>query len=241
MLETNHPESRTARPNTARFVAKSLGVLGIGTGALEALAPELVAELLGVKKSRNVTTGLRGNGLREIATAIGLLSGKAPARWMWTRAGGSVLALGLLADALSSRRARRDRLWLSIGAVAGLALVEGLTAYTLRDRSPEAVDETKSSRSVTIRRDRSEVEGAWAAFVNSEKLLATSVRFEPAPGDRGIELHATHARGQGMALESQLRRFKQQMETGEVVHSDASIHPGPHPARPARATKGARS
>jgi hypothetical protein len=240
MLDNHLPASRSA-PNKAKLLAKSLGVLGIGAGALEALAPELVAELLGVEKNRNVAAGLRGNGLREIATGIGLLSGKAPHGWMWARAGGSLLALGLLADGLSSRRARRDRLWMSIGAVAGLALLEGLTAYNLRAEGPAAADETKSSRSVTIRRERSEVEGAWAAFVNSEKILATSIRFEAAPGDRGTEVHATHAKGQGMALESQLRRFKQRMETGEVVHSDASIHTLPHPARPARSPKGARS
>jgi hypothetical protein len=33
-------------------------------------------------------------------------------------------------------------------------------------------------------------------------------------------------------VKSDLRRFKQVMETGEVVHSDSSIHSGPHPARP---------
>ena len=30
-----------------------------------------------------------------------------------------------------------------------------------------------------------------------------------------------------------LRALKQVLETGEVVHSDASIHEHPHPARPA--------
>jgi uncharacterized membrane protein len=34
-------------------------------------------------------------------------------------------------------------------------------------------------------------------------------------------------------IKGDLRRFKQVMETGEVVRSDASIHRGPHPAQPA--------
>jgi uncharacterized membrane protein len=33
-------------------------------------------------------------------------------------------------------------------------------------------------------------------------------------------------------VDGDLRRFKQVMETGEVVRSYASIHHGPHPARP---------
>jgi hypothetical protein len=34
-----------------------------------------------------------------------------------------------------------------------------------------------------------------------------------------------------------LRRFKQVIETGEVLHSDASIHRGLHPARPSKPTE----
>jgi uncharacterized membrane protein len=37
----------------------------------------------------------------------------------------------------------------------------------------------------------------------------------------------------GSVLEADLRRLKQVLETGEVVRSDASIHRGMHPARPA--------
>lgn len=36
----------------------------------------------------------------------------------------------------------------------------------------------------------------------------------------------------GSQIEGDLRRFKQVIETGELVRSDASIHPGMHPARP---------
>ena len=36
----------------------------------------------------------------------------------------------------------------------------------------------------------------------------------------------------GQQVDGDLRRFKQVLETGEVVHSDASIHRGMHPAQP---------
>jgi hypothetical protein len=36
----------------------------------------------------------------------------------------------------------------------------------------------------------------------------------------------------GVQIENDLRRLKQVLEVGEVVRSDASAHPGLHPARP---------
>ena len=75
------------------------------------------------------------------------------------------------------------------------------------------------------------------------------VRFLRAPGGRGTEVcvrmevprragmlgqaAAKMGRAPEQQVENDLRRFKQVLETGEVVHSDASIHRGPHPARPA--------
>jgi uncharacterized membrane protein len=75
------------------------------------------------------------------------------------------------------------------------------------------------------------------------------VRFSPAPGERGtliyVELKYEPPAGTlgaafaklfgeepGQQIASDLRRLKQVLETGEVVHSDASIHRAPHPARP---------
>jgi uncharacterized membrane protein len=76
-----------------------------------------------------------------------------------------------------------------------------------------------------------------------------SVRFVKVPGERGTEvrvdlsydppagaLGATVAKLFGkepsQQVDGDLRRFKQVLEVGEVVHSDASIHRGPHPAQP---------
>lgn len=80
------------------------------------------------------------------------------------------------------------------------------------------------------------------------------VRFSPAPGNRGTEVHVALAYdppagvvgaafaklfGEEPSLQvgADLRRLKQVLETGEVVHSDASIHRGMHPGRPSAATR----
>jgi hypothetical protein len=62
---------------------------------------------------------------------------------------------------------------------------------------------------ITIRRPRHEVEQRWA--IEGADVAAV---FADAPGDQGTEVRAECGEGD-------LRRFKQLLETGEVVRSDA--------------------
>ncbi len=89
---------------------------------------------------------------------------------------------------------------------------------------------------------------SWRSVQGASVDNAGSVRFSPAPGDRGTEIHvelrydppggalgATVAKlfGEepGQQVRDDLRRFKQVVETGEVVYSDASVKGG-GPAQP---------
>ena len=91
---------------------------------------------------------------------------------------------------------------------------------------------------------------AWRSLEGASVPNRGVVRFKPAPGGRGTEvcvelkydppggaLAAAIARlfGEepGQQIASDLRRLKQVLETGSFVYSDASIHSGLHPARPA--------
>ncbi len=90
---------------------------------------------------------------------------------------------------------------------------------------------------------------AWRSLPDSAVPNSGSVEFREAPGGRGTEIlvdlryqppggkiGALMAKLFGeepqQQVKSDLRRFKQVMEIGEIVHSDASIHRGPHPAQP---------
>jgi uncharacterized membrane protein len=93
---------------------------------------------------------------------------------------------------------------------------------------------------------------SWRTIGVSDVTGHGRVQFTPAPGGRGTEVRATieyqvpgGALGNklarifrdvpGVKVENQLNVFKQIMETGEEVHSDSSIHRGPHPAQPSSA------
>jgi uncharacterized membrane protein len=94
---------------------------------------------------------------------------------------------------------------------------------------------------------------AWRSLEGSDVPNGGSVRFTDAPADRGTEVHvdlhydpiagkagATFAKLFGeeprQQLRDDLRRFKQVMETGEVVRSDGSLQGAGTPTqRPAQA------
>jgi uncharacterized membrane protein len=92
---------------------------------------------------------------------------------------------------------------------------------------------------------------AWRSIEGTTSVPNRGVvRFNEAPGARGTEVQvelkyeppggavgATFAKlfGEepGQQIDGDLRRLKQVLETGEVLHSDASIHQGLHAAQPA--------
>jgi uncharacterized membrane protein len=90
---------------------------------------------------------------------------------------------------------------------------------------------------------------SWRSLPGADVESSGTVRFERAPGDRGTEVHvrmryAAPAGKLGVAIaklfgeepgqqiDADLHHLKQLLETGEIVHSDASIFPGMHAARP---------
>ena len=138
---------------------------------------------------------------------------------------------------------------------------ENLPRFMAHLESVQVLDErrshwkAKAPAGTTVEWDAETVEDrpneliAWRSLEGSSVPNSGTVQFKDAPGDRGTEVRvelryqppggkigALFAKLFGEEPEQQvkgdLRRFKQVMETGEVVHSDASIHQGMHPAQP---------
>lgn len=91
---------------------------------------------------------------------------------------------------------------------------------------------------------------AWRSLEGSSVPNRGVVRFKPGPAGRGTEvcvelkyeppggaigaaIAKLFGEEPGQQIAGDLRRLKQVLETGSVVHSDASIHAGLHSARPA--------
>ena len=90
---------------------------------------------------------------------------------------------------------------------------------------------------------------SWRSLPGADVYNAGEVRFSPAPGDRGTEVRVTieydppfgklgskvamlFREEPGQQVQDDLRHFKQVMETGEIVLSDATKQRGMHPAQP---------
>ena len=90
---------------------------------------------------------------------------------------------------------------------------------------------------------------AWHSLEGADVFNAGRVRFEPAPGGRGTEVRLDLAykpplgklgskvamlfrEEPGQQAQDDMRHFKQVMELGEIVLSDATKQRGPHPAQP---------
>jgi uncharacterized membrane protein len=99
----------------------------------------------------------------------------------------------------------------------------------------------KAKAAITVLRSREELERLWRSSDNrpeSIDRMGAAVTFADAPGDRGAEVHVDLGQSVpggklGEVLQAvlgtaplarvkdDLRRFKQQVETGEIPRSDA--------------------
>jgi uncharacterized membrane protein len=62
--------------------------------------------------------------------------------------------------------------------------------------------------------------------------ICVELSYDPPAGAIGASIAKLFGREPSQQVSADLRRLKQVLETGEVLHSDASIHRGMHPARP---------
>ncbi|MEV4463576.1 SRPBCC family protein [Micromonospora echinofusca] len=272
---------------------RALGVVSLALGAGGLLAPRAVARLTGVDDSPMARTVIPAVGARELAHAAGLLAGRRPAGWTWTRVAGDAMDLTLLGRAWADRCGeRRRRVALTTAAIAGIAAVDLFAAVRAgraqaarrrvidmevavtvnrspaeayrfwRDLEnlPRFMTHLESVRAEDLRRSHWTARGpagrpvewdaeivddqpnrsiAWRSLPGTRVPNAGRVRFVPAPGDRGTEVrvrlrYAPPAGALGRAVaklfgeepeqqvRDDLRRFKQVVETGEVVRSEGS-------------------
>jgi len=298
-------DARRARRagNNAEGLANFLGWFSIGLGVAQLASPRGMSRLVGGRGEGDSDALMRGLGVREIASGVGILSKQRPAEWVWARVAGDAMDLALLGRNLKPDNPRRGRAVASAAAVLGVAALDYYVAQQLsREGGAQAGKGIHVQKSITVNLPPEQVYAFWHNFENLPRFMqhlesvqttgdrrshwkakapaGTTVewdaeitedrpneliawrsvgeadvenqgvvRFTRAAGGRGTEVHvelrydppagklgALVAKLFGEEPNGQvagdLRRFKQVLETGEVVHSDASLHRGPHPAQP---------
>jgi hypothetical protein len=227
---------RRAKDSLARF----LGWFSVALGVGEAVAPRAMARLIGADPDGRAPLVIRAMGARELAQGVGILVRPRPTGWLWARVAGDGLDLSLLGLVLARRRRRRTLA--AIANVAAITVPDVFEALHLARKQGPPSGGTRIRKAVTINLPRADVERAWESALELRRKLeeaGADVELAHAPGDRGTELHVDFVHeppagdlgaavekltGRDLAtqLSDDLRRFKQRVETGEVVRSDGA-------------------
>lgn len=235
-----------SRPNPAPFL---WGRVGGDIMDLALLGKELTSETAGRTRVAVATAAVLGVTLLDLYTSqeLGRTSGGTARGTVRERGVRLKVAITVKCSVEEAYRFWRDfqNLPRFMSHVASLR-PSGPARLHWKARGPAGLEFEWDSEVVD---DRPNELIAWRSLPGGDVDSSGSVQFRPAPGDRGTEVImdlryeppggrvvARLAQFFGKALEVQverdLRAFKQIMEVGEVVHSDASLHRGPHPARP---------
>ncbi|HUR28480.1 MAG TPA: SRPBCC family protein [Planctomycetota bacterium] len=159
-------------------LADVLGVISLGLGIAELLAPEAVAKLVGVKEPDDEDTNtVRLMGVREIASGMAILSNQRPAKAVWSRVAGDAVDLALLGKTLANPDNDRGR---TVFAMANVLAVGALDLMCARELSSQpdtpardALDRglVRARRSITIDRPPSDVYRFWREFANLPRFM----------------------------------------------------------------------
>ena len=110
-------------------VAQGLGWFSIGLGLAQLTAPGYVAGLSGIETTTNTKRLMRGLGVREITSGVGILAQRNHQRgWLVSRVIGDVMDVALLVAAARSMASNRKRVIAATAAVVGILVLDALTA-----------------------------------------------------------------------------------------------------------------
>jgi hypothetical protein len=154
---------------------------------------------------------------------------------------------------LAPGRTAARRAAVALSAIGGVLLVD---AFATRRSAGKSRRCRRRTEVVAIERSLEDLhrvcrEGTEARQTCDRLQRLGTLEFSSAPDGRGtvarIEFETASAaaaiaapvaelfgKAPGQIVKRDLRRLKQLLEVGWVVESDASLRPGPHPARPAR-------
>jgi uncharacterized membrane protein len=230
------------QPQDRDGLAQALGWSSVGLGVAEVAVPRAMCRLVGATDTDASRWVMVGMGMGEMAQGVGVLTRPRPTAWLWARLVGDVLNLSLLGLVAARNKRNRGRTAIAMANVLALTASDVFKVIRLTQQRGQAQERKQVRKAVTIRRPRAEVEQAWQSARDLQRKVSEAggtVSFAEAPGNRGTELVvqftdtspsgdlgaiAGKLTGKDLAtqLGDDLRRFKQQVETGEIVRSDST-------------------
>ena len=222
-------------------LARFLGWFSIGLGTAQLAAPRAMCKLIGAESDGLSPTLMRLMGTRELTQGTGILVRPRPTTWLWSRVAGDAVDLTMLG--LVAVKNRRARTAFAIANVLAVAVPDVYESRYLSSKKGPVRAGKLMRKAVTINCAREDVEAAAAELRREVEQRNATVRLADAPGDRGTEVivefmydppagdlgaAAQKLTGRDLAtqLSDDLRRLKQQIETGQVTRSDST--PGGH-------------
>ena len=168
--QQNGSGSVSREADRARRAARALGWFSIGLGVSELAMAGTLARMAGIHRSRGL---LRVLGAREIAHGLGILSGRRPAAWVWSRVLGDAMDLAVLGKAAASPYANRRRVAAAAAAVAGVTALDVTTGRQLSRLGDQAeADPTIHIRkSFHVHRPVQELYRFWRDFKNLPRVM----------------------------------------------------------------------
>ena len=176
-------EAALARQDEVQRRGRGLGWMSLGLGVAQLAAPDTVRRISGVDDSATSRAVVPLVGARELIHAAGLLTSRHKGIWAWTRVAGDAMDLTSLAMAIAHRGGRRRRRLLAVtGAIAGITVVDLLTAVqATRAKNLGSAPAARGARkggsmeltaTTTIRKPATEVYGFWRDLENLPAFMA---------------------------------------------------------------------
>jgi hypothetical protein len=233
--------ARQIRAQDRDSLAVFLGWFSVALGSAQLAAPRALCRLVGASGKGRSALVMRVMGARELTQGLGILTRPRPTGWLWSRVVGDALDLSLLGLVFAQGKKHRGRTIFALANVAAVTAPDVFESIHLTRKQGEPQAGKQMRKSITISRAQDEVQSALAGAHELQQQIAeqgADVRLERAPGDRGTEIIvewveqpplgelgvvAKKISGNDLATElaDGLRRLKQQIETGQIVRSDA--------------------
>jgi uncharacterized membrane protein len=164
----SHPNDAGGLPALTRpsrqQLANALGWFSVGLGLTELLVPRGVARAIGAPENASL---MRGLGVRELTTGLGILLGRNSDAWVQSRVAGDLIDLALLGASFRARRAEPAKLAAATVAVLGVTALD--VFYSTRLARPPKLT---FARSVAINRSADELYRFWRNVENLPQVLS---------------------------------------------------------------------